>query len=513
MKTTLSFILSICIACGFCVQAQSYHKVFPKLKVTEVEKKLHQAMPEWYPRNFSRSALPVSVDNSKLKFFPAVFSQGANNSCSQASGVRYAYTYEVNRILDRDAQQSSENTFCYHFTWNYLNEGKNEGSHAYTGYELMKQCGAVTMADMNDESAATSQTTWLTGYEKYIKAMKYRVNGYEKITLKTQDGIERFKRYLVDHGNGEATGGVATFSCYTENWGNISYKGPSNEGINEIVTRIGKDGPHALTIVGYDDKVEYDFNGNGTIEDNERGAFIFVNSWGTYWGDKGKCYIPYSMFLTAASEGGLSESDSEACIVIPRIEEPKLVYKIKITYNRRNELFFTFGANDGVGKDIPLEETKVTSSIMNLQGGAYPMRGDGSLAEFKTIEVALNYSEYFDIVKGFTEPKFFLNIRRTAASGTGVVVSFSVLDLVNGREYVSEQTNVPLTGGLITLTTGGKPIESGVSCSPVNWLQPGTYMPYVSPFILKSGTGKNIKMQIKGYDKQSGKMTIKYKKY
>ena len=99
-------------------------------------------------------------------------------------------------MLDRDAKASTENVFSYHFTWNYLNNGIDEGSHPELGYDMMKIGGAATLADMPDESAAVSTTTWLTGYDKYLKAMTYRVKSYEKFSLKTEPGIQRIKLFL-----------------------------------------------------------------------------------------------------------------------------------------------------------------------------------------------------------------------------------------------------------------------------------------------------------------------------
>ena len=40
-------------------------------------------------------------------------------------------------------------------------------------------------------------------------------------------------------------------------------------------------GSHAVTIVGYDDNKYCDVNGNGIIEECEKGAFNVANSWGT----------------------------------------------------------------------------------------------------------------------------------------------------------------------------------------------------------------------------------------
>ena len=57
---------------------------------------------------------------------------------------------------------------------------------------------------------------------------------------------------------------------------------------------------HAMTIVGYDDRVEFDLDGNGIIGetrnsqgDNEVGAWIICNSWGNGYANKGFKYCPY----------------------------------------------------------------------------------------------------------------------------------------------------------------------------------------------------------------------------
>lgn len=485
--------------------------IFSEPKNTPQQQLLHRLIKE-SNITVDKSILPDYIDNSKLQYFPAVFSQGGDNACSQASGVRYVYSYEVNRLLNRDAKASSENTFSYHFTWNFLNEGNNSGSHAYLGYDLMKQCGTLPLADMNDLSDAVSQTTWVSGYDKYIKAMRYGVEKYEKINLKTRDGIDKMRQYLFNGGVTNSIGRIASFSCYSSNWGDKYYNGPNSAGIKYIVTKTSKDGPHALTMVGYDDKVEFDFNNNGVIDDNERGAFIFVNSWGSYWGDNGKAYFPYSLFLNSVEDGGVREVDAEAYIVTPKIEDPKLYFKIKMTYNRRNELFVRMGANDGSDKTSPASNTISLSNIINLQGGAYPMQGEGSLDKLKTIEIALNYSEYADIIEKFTNPKFFLIFRRTGATGEGVINSFSVVDAVNGKEYVGSRENVPLVGGEIVCFTGEDIKHDGISRSKVEWLIPNTKTPYSSPFILKTANKKSVVMRVSGYDYQKGKMTIKYRK-
>ena len=306
MKVTKYIMIFSLIAGYSLAQAQQrpIYKAKP-LSPEDISRKQH--IPEWQPPTTRVVRdLPAGVNNSTLKYFPSVFNQ-LGNSCSQASGVRYAFTYEVNRMLDRDAKASTENVFSYHFTWNYLNNGIDEGSHPELGYDMMKIGGAATLADMPDESAAVSTTTWLTGYDKYLKAMTYRVKSYEKFSLKTEDGIQRLKLFLYNRGVAGSAGGIVTFSCLSGDWKEHSYKGPSVTGLKDMIVKNGTDGAHALTIVGYDDTVEYDFNNDGQITNDEKGAFIFVNSWGTWWASEGYCYYPYKLFLTPASEGGLAD--------------------------------------------------------------------------------------------------------------------------------------------------------------------------------------------------------------
>ena len=297
---------------------------FTRVPLTAAQRAVKASVAEWRPKTASRGdMLPASVDNSRQKYFVPVFNQGSNNSCSQASGVRYVFSYEVNRMLDRDASDPA-NVFCYHFTWNFLNEGENQGSHSFLGYDLMKECGTLDMTQFEDkEYSYPQQTQWVSGYDIYTKAMNYRVGSYSKFNLKTREGIDLLRRYIYDHGDGSEAGGIASISYDTDDWGLKRYEGPSQTSVGYVVTKEGKDGPHAITVVGYDDTVEYDFDGNGSISEDERGAFIFVNSWGTIWGTEGKCYIPYSVLLADPAAGGLTEGDADAYMVTPLIREPR----------------------------------------------------------------------------------------------------------------------------------------------------------------------------------------------
>ena len=407
MNNSRKYIILIAylLAIGLSSVAQQVRPVYPVKPLTQEDISRRQRIPEWgtNTRSASSAVLPEGVDNSTLKYFPPVFSQ-LGNSCSQASGVRYVYTYELNRLLDR-AADSPEHIFNYHFTWNYLNEGNDQGSHPELGYNMMKVAGAVTLSDMNDESAATSSTTWMTGYDKYLRAMNYRVKSYSKFTLKTREGIDRLRQYLYNRGEEGEPGGVVTFSCKSSDWKEVTYKGTSVTGLTHMITRPGTDGAHALTIAGYDDTVAYDLNGDGEITEDERGAFIVVNSWGTWWGSEGKCYYPYKYFLLPAAEGGLADLDAEALMVEPEIHTPLVVFRVKLTYTSRNDLYFRLGVAEG---DAASPSVILDYPLMLTQGGDYYMQGNGTLESFKTIEVGLNFTDILADFQSFHSPKFFL---------------------------------------------------------------------------------------------------------
>ncbi len=478
---------------------------YPKYIPTPEEMARWQAIPEWQPSTLKHSkALPSSIDNTSSIFFPPVINQKAN-SCSQAAGIGYVYTYEMNRMLNRPAN-IPENQFSYHYVWNFLNQGENRGSMPNLGYDLIRINGAATVADLDDQNSQVNDKTWMSGYDKYIRSMTYRAKAYYKFTLKTQDGIDRLKRYLFDRGENTPEGGIATFSCYADNWQPAYYpsSNPSQTHIEQMIVRVGTLGAHSLTIVGYDDLVEYDLNNDGLISDDEKGAFIVANTWGSGWGTDGKAYFPYRLFLLPANEGGLTNNDAEAVTVEPEIHEPRIVFKVKVTYTSRNDLYFTLGVADG--KNATQPTITMVPAIFNFQGGDHYMKG-GNSEEDKSIEVAFNFTDKWAEYQSFAWPKYFLNVHKVANGqvGSGTVDHFSVEDLATGKQYLFLKNEVPITG-LTEISTG-----QGISASSFNW-QYGNSTPRPFPYIVKTASGKQVKLQFTSYNKQKGTVQIRYQK-
>ena len=48
-----------------------------------------------------------------------------------------------------------------------------------------------------------------------------------------------------------------------------------------------------MTIVGYNDAIWTDVNGNAVVDPGEKGAFKIANSWGSTWQDNGFIWLAY----------------------------------------------------------------------------------------------------------------------------------------------------------------------------------------------------------------------------
>lgn len=403
------------------------------------------SIPEFRLEGARKSTQGVTfIDNSKLKYFPAIFNQ-RGNSCSQASGIRNLFTYEMNFVRNQSASSSS-NVYSYHYTWNFLNGGKDYGSWYYDGFSLVQDNGVASISDFPDESGQTTERTWMSGYDKYYRAMKNRIESYSKIDAGSADGLSTIKQYLTDHGNGSDAGGLLVFSGKSSNWDMISYSGPSNTGYTHAVRKFGDGGDHAMTIVGFDDDVAIDVNGDGTIQNDERGALIIVNSWGTGWGSNGRAYISYKLLTTDWWSGGIGNGDHFVYVVKAKDHTPTVTAKINLTYTSRNDLWFILGvAREATAQSQ--EKTK-TLKVFKKQGGDYYMQGTSEEAG-KTIEIGLDFS---DLIASMPDAKkFFITVKQSieGSLGEGKVIGYSVLDYRNSEtptEYICPDRNVAITG-------------------------------------------------------------------
>lgn len=258
-----------------------------------------------------------------------------------------------------------------------------------------------------------------------------------------------------------------------------------------------------MTIVGYDDTVEFN-DGQQT----HRGAFIVVNSYGEWWGDRGRYYLPYYFFLTDRTPSVLShEFTGCSCTEYT----PKVIFRVKVSYTSRNDLAFTMGVAD---KPYAVTPTiTVQPPIAINQGGDHPMQGE-YVDNGNTIELAFDFSEVADRYAGYAEPKYFLSITRSEIGklGSGTLDAFSVVDARDAdhpQTYTCELENpVPLEMGANLFSIATTALQT-TSASAVSWID-NFGVPFTSPYVLRTASGKYAKFSVTDYDAGSGRLTIRY---
>lgn len=411
-------------------------------------------------------ALPQYIDNSKSIYFPPIISQ-KGGSCAQASGIGYMFTYEINRLLNRNASASADNQFAYLFTWNMVNDGADNGGFVDEGLNIARNFGVMTAADYG--YASVYQFKWASGYEKYLNAARYRVKKIKSFDDSNDAGIQEIKQYLYDHGDGSLTGGVLTFSTQASDWQiNYNYTGPSLTGYTSILTKLATEGAHAITIAGYDDTVEStDDNGNKHL-----GAFIVVNSWGTWWADNGRFYMPYYFFTERSSQSeSFLSTEMQGCDVY--VHEPRIMFKVHLDYSSRNDLRVTYGA--ATSEYARSADNNYNSIIMFNQGGDHPMTGAFSASKSGDIEFGIDFTDHITSASQ-QYGRYFLNVMRSNRGkelGSGKIEYVSVFDYRGDKpvEYVCRNISgkeLQLGANRFIIPTGHPGHFSASSVSPLN---------------------------------------------
>ena len=452
--------------------------------------------------------LPVSVDNSKSIYFPPLIDQ-KGGSCAQASAIGYMYTYEMNRLLDRDASASAANRFSYQYTYNFVNDGHDNGSFGWDGLSLATANGVITEEDW-PVSGATS-FKWATGYDKYLTAIHYRARSFEWIPLESWDDLPSVKQFLYDRGVRGSAGGVVVFSTYAGDWKMEDYDGASATGYKCIQTSLGTDGAHALTIVGYDDLVEF----TTPSGEETRGAFIVVNTWGRYAHDNGRFYLPYWFFFNYGKENRMSDYVTS---VEPYYAEPKIVFKVGVECDSRDDLSFQLGVSPNISDEVPQHKMQVR--IADHQGGDHPMQGSWWPSD---IEFGFDFSSVAHLVDGMEHPNYYLIVSRDKRGNKEATVArltgFSVYDYRNGidRPTVHEyDMSEARKEGTVDFHSGYNyysmysipPLKC--SYSPLEWISPLTSQPVSAPLVLRTASGKYVKIRLSDYDREAGTIRLKY---
>lgn len=223
--------------------------------------------------------LPARVDLSS--HLPPVGSQGRQGSCVGWSTTYYVKTMHEHQerrwrldaggsVNDR-CNNGAARVFSPAWTYNQINNGRDKGSSISRAFQLIVASGASSCQkmpyDVNNylrqpSSAARSD------------AARYRGKSYKRIPCEQREAV---RAVLAD---GRAlVGGFKVTTDLTQ-----LPKSGVWDSFNGNVR-----GGHAMAVIGYDDTKRSD---RGDV-----GAFKFVNSWGTRFGQNGFGWISYRNWL------------------------------------------------------------------------------------------------------------------------------------------------------------------------------------------------------------------------
>ena len=387
--------------------------------------------------------MPGDVDNSRLKYFPPIRSQGSLNSCGSFSGVYYAMTHMYAMIKDLDAKNGGDAyRLSPKWAYNMVNGGGNVGSWYYWAYEIGQKHGIASWTefpyDADYRAWNLNPATWENSL--YRRFDQY---GYVMDTNK-ETGITQVKQMLLN-------GYVLNIPTYINSWvwqtiGNDPAT-PDDDafaGKRAAAWVNGTNGYHAMTVVGYNDSIWVDINGNGMVDSGEKGAFRIANSWGTGWGEAGFAWMSYDALKNPSSvSGGPSTgrvygwSPARAHWVTAKADyEPRLIGKLTLNHLKRDHLRLSIGVSD-TNQSSP--SSIIIPKMIYNQGGAYAFNGTTSPVDGTFV---FDFSDM--IPSGGGMKTYYLGVEDDTAIDPAVLKSFVLIDAANGYVEIAS-TEAPLT--------------------------------------------------------------------
>lgn len=475
------------------------------------------------------TGLPDHVNNGAALWFPPIFNQ-VGGSCGASSRIGYMMTYEWNAFHGSNASQL-ENQLPPHFEYPFSYDGLSKDQMAiYVGYPDGVHYGGSDVSSTYGSYETTSNDAgWMQGYDNWYNAMSHRITAaanFPKNSL-TEEGAEAIKWWLFNH-NGDASwpvieddngqhivGGICGLGC------GIARSATSKIGSTAANKSLGVVGKiylsqwntdyvdHAVTLVGYDDRIEFDLDGNGTygesnnqLGQNEKGAWIVANSWGASWGNNGFFYVPYAMAgglskQVTTNEGKTAYQDRAGgwypeIYYLRQNYKPTRTMKVTMQYSKRSEISVVAGASQDTTSTQP--EKEYVFRYINYTGDGdgngtdaeTPLLGrwaDGSMHS-EPMEFGIDLtdlSQDFDVSKPI---KYFLTIHsKSSADGIGQICTADVIDYLfdsMGTTTPFPQKNVQIQNQgkstVITVVVGGEAINP-----PVNLTQAGNTLSWGKP--------------------------------
>ena len=450
--------------------------------------------------NATSYGLPDHVNNGANKYFRSPVANQSGNSCGITSRHSHMMAYELNAYRDKDGSLA-ENMLPAHFAFvpAYREDPSKENYAKYVGVPDGVTFGGTNTSSIYGGPYSESSNNYgrMQGYENWHKAMFNRITDNPNFPLgaMTEEGALAWKRWLYNHNGDESfhAGGVIGVGLASSGLAYTtipSTTANNNAGVTGMyyLTHWGTGVDHAMTVVGYDDRIEFDLDGDGTkgsssnkFGQNETGAWIVANSWGSSWCNNGFIYVPYalgsptststSVTVKGKTYNGYVAGDANGwtgeIYKIRKDYTPIRTLKAAVAYSKRSEIQICVGISTNLSATSP-DKTLVLANHNyhgdydgNNTDAEVPMLGqwtDGKL-HTEAMEFGYDLTDFTDEFDRHAPLKYFLIINtKDGASGTGKIEYASIMDYelnANGVETPFASKNVTITnnGGTTTIST------------------------------------------------------------
>jgi len=459
----LNLIFIVFIYAGLCTAQEGKFSSSPKAQLQFPD----GAIPDLYdsiylltvqeltlPESKMNLALPPIVDNSASPHLRPVFTQ-VGASCGQSASVGYNFTYEMDQARNLPAD-TSINQYPTHFVYNFGNTGYEYfGVSCFHSFEILKKCGTMNVKDYG--GLTDNGNRWISGYNYYYNGMFNRIEDVYTIKTNTEKGIRTLKSWVYDHMGESSEGGLANF--------NTGYSlthlpaGTPEQG-RPVATSFTYPATHAMTIVGYNDSIRFDYNNDGLytntmdinadgivdVKDWEIGGFRVVNSYGADWpseADSGFFYMMYHTLAEDYGSGGIWNNAVHVIKVKPDYS-PLLTMKVRLTHLQRNALRVRAGVSGNVNSLVA--DQILDFPIFNFQGGPHPAQGPGLSDTLNTIEFGLDITPLLSYMNTNKDAAIFLIVddNNPLATSAGKIEQFAVIDYSVFPPHIFDSQQVPV---------------------------------------------------------------------
>ncbi len=368
-----------------------------------------------------------SYDGSQSDHFPPIGSQGNSGSCTSWSMGYYQLTNNIANARNLDAKHNVKYRISPAWIHNLAKNREYEdyGTSEYDVCALLLKQGAPYWSDFPGTTTAENYKSWNPDAFVWEKALENRIDEWEVInvydTVTEQLNLNNLKRTLLN-------GDVVSFGCMFDE--RLIYRNrikfPDKNQNDAILTAnqsTSNSGSHEMTIVGWDDTLAIDVDGNGTID--SYGALKIVNSWGTggAWNNDNGCFwlaydaiLPESAVLSVNAGRQKAIYNNRVTHLKPKISyKPLMLLELTLKTESRRQLAVRIGTSDQNYRflfdkpDHDYNENRVIFTFKNYQNNA---------------PVKVNY-DFYGNETNQKEAKFVFDLTDTVVGYCGTQYQFS----------------------------------------------------------------------------------------